>query len=257
MNKKAPKPLLYVSDVFLSKFKSDFYSEYLELYKNERKEDLKEIFNVDNSNTILKSSTTFNYQPLISENNSEDTLENVKRLYESLKKISNTEAENEKLWVGLSNTYYLDYHVEQLNKASNDKGIASRSHFTQGSKRALVLNNLSLLWWLAYYTYDENNKTNPYESTEFLVENSTRGDLMIFLSSNIVSNKNIILGILDGLKVLKEKQNLRLNRYAYSNSNKLLNQIGGTKILDVLSRKEVEDSIVQNLLDTDKLAFDN
>lgn len=249
------KSLLYVSDSFLSSYKSEFNSKYLSLYKNEEKQKLKEIFDIQDNNTIIKSSSSFEFQPLIKESNKIDTIENVKRLYSSLKNISKTEAENEKLWVGLSNTYYLDYHIEQLNEANNDKGIASRAHFTQGSKRALVLNNLSLLWWLAHHTYDDSNKENPYEATEFLVNNSTRGDLMIFLSSNIISNKNIVLGILDALKELSETINLNLNRYAYSNSNKILNQIGGTKILDVLSRQEVKDLVVENLPYTDKLKF--
>ena len=255
MSKQKIKPLLYVSDVFLANYKSEFNSVYLNLYKNEEISKLKNLFDINDDSKIIKSSSSFIYQPLVSEENSIDAVKNVKTLYESLKHISPTEAESEKLWVGLSNTYYLNYHVEQLNKGKNDKGIASRAHFTQGSKRALVLNNLTLLWWIGYYTYDNSNKENPYSATEFLMKNSNRGDLMIFLSSNITSNKNIVLGILDGLSELEETENLKINRYAYSNSNKILNQIGGTKILDILSRKEIKDLIVQNLLDTEKLVF--
>ena len=255
MSKPQIKSLVYVSDAFLSKYQSEFNSKFLDLYKNEDITQLKEIFDIEDTNKIIKSSTTFQYQPLIPEKSSADVFENVKILYESLKHINPTEAESEKLWVGLSNTYYLDYHVEQLNKASNDKGIASRAYFTQGSKRALVLNNLPLLWWVGHYTYDDSNNKNPYEATEFLMNHSNRGDLMIFLSSNITSNKNIVLGILDGLAELMETKKLKINRYAYSNSNKLLNQIGGTKILDILSREEIKNLIVQNLLDTDKLVF--
>lgn len=255
MNKEKVKPLLYVTDSFLANYKSEFNSKYIDLYKNEDRKALQEIFDVNDSDAIIKSTSTFLYQPLVIEKDSNDTLENIKRLYGSLKHISNTEAENEKLWIGLSNTYYLDYHIDELNKARDNKGLASRAHFTQGAKRALVLNNLPLLWWVGYYTYDENNEENPYEHTEFLVKNSNRSDLMIFLSSNIVSNKNIILGILDALEELEETQNLRIERYALSNSNKILNQIGGTKILDILSREEIKDLIVENLLDTDKLVF--
>src|SRR5699024_4986627 len=231
MSKEKVQPLLYVTDLFLSNYKSEFNSKYLALYKNQDKQKLKEIFDVKESEVIMKSSNSFLYRPLLIENNNEDMLENVKRLYGSLKNLTNTEAENEKLWVGLSNTYYLDYHIDLLNKAKDDKGLASRAHFTQGSKRSLALNNLPLLWWVGYHTYDDSNSENPYEYTEFLINNSNRGDLMIFFSSNIVSNKNIILGILEALKELNETENLKINRYAYSNSNKILNQIGGTKIL--------------------------
>lgn len=226
------KPLVYVTDNFLSEYKSIFEIKYLDLYKTKNHTELRNIFKVDDTNTLLTSSKEFHYEELLYEETSSDRLKNIKSLYGNLEHLTPTEAESEKLWVGLSNTYYLDYHLHMLSKASNDKNIATRSHFNQGKKRSLILNNLSSLWWLGYYTYDNNNRQNPYHYTEFLLQNSNLGDQLILLSSNIVSNKNILFGILDGLKELQETKNLKLNRYAYSNSNKILNQIGGTKILD-------------------------
>lgn len=44
-----------------------------------------------------------------------------------------------------------------------------------------------------------------------------------------------------------------VNRYSYTNSNKLLNQTGGVKILETLSRSEVKKIILENLLDTEKI----
>lgn len=125
--------------------------------------------------------------------------------------------------------------------------------FTQGSKRSLAINNLSLLWWLAYYTIDVDNRENPYHLTDFFVEDSYRGNAMIWFSSNIISNKNISLGILDAIKELVETDQMILNRYSFANSNKILNQIGGVRILDILSRAEVKNIILGNILESEKI----
>ncbi|MFC9541613.1 DUF6339 family protein [Lysinibacillus sp. NPDC056959] len=247
----------YLTDVFLEDFKLNFKSNYLPLYKtNNITEILKTFSNPEN---ILESSTVFEYVPLKQERvDGEFIKENIRILWNSLKHISISEAESEKMWVALANTYYLDYHLNQLSLISTqdkakDRSIESRTIFTQGQKRSLTINNLSLLWWIAYYTIDVEHPSNPFHLTDFFVDSAFRGNALVWLSSNIISNKNISLGILEAIKELVEQDKMIVNRYSYSNANKILNQIGGVRLLDMLSREEVKGIISEHLLDTEKI----
>lgn len=245
----------YVTDAFLDEFKTNFYDKYLSFYENNNREEIERIFL--NPANVIESSTLFEFTPLFLESESPNTVKkNIRILWESLKGLKISEAENEKLWVALENTYYLDYHLDQLSliTGSNRKtSIESRTVFTQGKKRSLLINNLSLLWWIAYYTYDESNEENPFYYTDYFVEGTYRGNAVGYLSSNIVSNKEITLGTLAAIKELTDSGRMIENRYSYTNSNKILNQIGGIRVLDTLTREEVKQIIVDNLLDTENI----
>lgn len=245
----------YVTDEFLENFKVNFKIDYLPLYKGNNKDEMTKIFL--NPNNVYESSTIFEYVPLKEEAiEGEYVKENIRILWRSLKHITISEAESEKMWVALANTYYIDYHLNQLNLITakeKDRSIESRTIFNQGHKRSLTINNLSLLWWIAYYTVDEQHQNNPFHLTDFFVDGAFRGNSVIWFSSNIISNKNISLGILEAIKELVESNKMILNRYSYSNANKILNQIGGVRIIDMLTREEVKEIILENLLDTEKI----
>ncbi|HDR4367324.1 MULTISPECIES: DUF6339 family protein [Bacillus cereus group] len=247
--------ITYVTDEFLENFKVNFKTDYLPLYKTNNTVEITKLFS--NPGNVHESSTVFDYVPLKLEIvDGEAAKENIRTLWSSLKHISISEAESEKMWVALANTYYVDYHLNQLNLISSqdkDRSIESRTIFNQGHKRSLMINNLSLLWWIAYYTVDVEHPSNPFHLTDFFVEGAFRGNAVAWFSSNIISNKAISLGILEAIKELAEQDKMIVNRYSYSNANKILNQIGGVRILDMLTREEVKEIICTNLLDTEKI----
>ena len=75
------------------------------------------------------------------------------------------------------------------------------------------------------------------------------------LSSNIISNKEIALGILEAVKVLVEEKGMVVNRYSYSEAGKILNEVGGVRILDTLTREEVKAILIKNLPNSQKITF--
>ncbi len=246
--------LVYVTDVFLDEYKTNFEEKYLPLYKSQQIDKIKDIFSCNNN--VIESNIHFNYTPLKLESlNPNVTLSNIKIILESLKDISPTEAENEKLWVALENTYYLDYHLDQINLiegTNKDKRIKGRTIFTQGRKRSLMMNNLSILWWIGYYTVDYNID-DPYFYTDYFVSGPYRGDALAYMSSNIVSNKEIVIGTLQAIKQLVEEKKMIRNRYSFTNANKILNQVGGVRIIDTLTRNEVKEIIIDNLPETNNI----
>lgn len=239
----------YVTDSFIDEYKTNFDMDYLNLYNNQDKKAIQNIFEQDG--VIIKSSKKFDFKPLLINNDADATLENIKILRESLKNLTPVEAENEKVWIALTNTYYLDYHLYQIKDIKPEQ-IKGRTIFTHSNKRSLMMQNLSILWWIGYYTYDEFS-VDPHMYTEYFLRGAYRGNALVYLSSNFVSNKEIVIGTLQAIKQLEEEGKMITNRYSFTNSNKILNQLGGVRIIDTLSRKEVKEIILEHLLETDKL----
>lgn len=243
--------LPYVTDEFLDEYKTNFNLQYLSFYINEDYEKISSIFKKEEN--IRYSSKTFEFIPLENETeNPEAASRNIRLIRKSLGHLTVAEAENEKLWVALENTFYLNYHLDQLKNAP-EKSIEARTVFTRSKKRSLVLNNLSLLWWIGYYMYDESNRENPYHYADYFVKNSYRGNSVAFLSSNIVSNKELVLGVLAAIMELEKNNGMIVNRYSYTNSNKLLNQVSGVSVIDILNRHDIKEIIKDNLLNMDKI----
>lgn len=246
--------LKYVTDVFLDDFKTNFKSKYLPLYMKGDKEKIWEIFS--NSENVLESSFEFECEELVLESVDPDaSIKNIQIIWESLRGLSITEAENEKVWVALENTYYLDYHLDQLKMITGKKkeaSITSRTIFNNGNKRSLMINNISILWWIAYYTYDERLE-DPYYYTKRFLSGSYRGNAVAYFSSNLVSNKEIVLGTLEAICELIDENKMIENRFSYSNANKILNLVGGVVVLDFLSKEEIKNIVKENLLNSEKI----
>lgn len=249
------KKIIYVSDHFLNIFKSRFKEEYLNLYLDNKKESLIDVFS--DTENITGTKIEFKYTPLkLESKNVGVTLDNIKIIRESLGFLTPTEAAQEKLWIAMLNNYYIDYHMDQLSMitSNQERSIESRTVFTQGSKRSLMQNNLSVLWWIGYYTYDKD-ADNPYHLTEFFVKDSYRGNAIAYFSSNIVSNKNIILASLEAIRDLVNEDIIKETRYAYTQTNKLLNQIGGVSLIDALSREEIYRVVRKELPNMERVSL--
>ena len=92
--------------------------------------------------------------------------------------------------------------------------------------------------------------TRSHYYTERFLSGSYRGNSVAYFSSNLVSNKEIVLGTLGAIYELIDEGKMIENRYSYSNANKILNLVGGVIMLDSLSRDEVKEIVKSNLLDS-------
>ena len=256
----------YVTDEFLKEFKNEFLVKYAHLYKSNEMNKLKSVFS--DPNHVIETSIEYEYKPLEVEPKEYDAdivRRNIRRVWESLKVLTPVQAEMEKIWVALAHTDYLDYQMgifnSQIanpdNKKREESSLKSRTIFVNGAKRSLAIHNLAILWWLAYYFRDDQNIEAPYHLIDFFVSTSYRGNAVALLSSNIISNKEIALGILEAVKVLIEEEGMVVNRFPYSEAGKILNEVGGVRILDTLTREEVKDILIKNLPNSHKVSFVN
>ena len=217
---------------------------------------------------MIETSIEYKYEPLEVESKEYDAdivRRNIRRIWQSLNVLTPVQAEMEKIWVALAHTDYLDYQMgifnSQItnpdNKKREESSLKSRTIFVNGAKRSLAIHNLSILWWLAYYFRDDQNIENPYHLIDFFVSTPYRGNAVALLSSNIISNKEIALGILEAVKILIEEEGMVVNRFPYSEAGKILNEVGGVRILDTLTREEVKDILIKNLPNSHKVSFVN
>lgn len=256
----------YVTDVFLKEFKNEFLVKYAHLYKSNEMDKLKSVFS--DPNHVIETDIEYEYEPLEvepKEYDAEIVRRNIRRAWESLNVLTPVQAEMEKIWVALAHTDYLEYQMGVFNsqianpdnKKREESSLKSRTIFVNGAKRSLAIHNLAILWWLAYYFRDDQNIENPYHLIDFFVSTPYRGNAVALLSSNIISNKEIALGILEAVKVLIEEDGMVVNRFPYSEAGKILNEVGGVRILDTLTREEVKAILIKNLPNSHKVSFIN
>lgn len=178
--------------------------------------------------------------------------ENAKLLYNSLKDISIDLAIDNRFWCYLSHTIFWEYitkrwSLDELEGKKLKTRIMDRYLMKNSGDKALLRNQISRLWWMAYTTYDESLK-NPYEYTEFLLNNS---DFQVGLMERAFSrNTNLTRGIVKAVKTYSEE-------YNYPNNSKLrillkeLNGLGGVKVLDLLDEDYIYNFTKNILIELD------
>lgn len=241
----------YCTDGFLMEFKVNF-DRYIPLYKNKDKEKLDRLFSIRN---VKEGNLDFEYIPLKASKDSENPEKyNIKIVYESLKQLTPAQAVQEKLWVAMYNTYYQDHlfdYIDSIKKGKNfEKRLKSSIVYTWGVNRSKIVQNVARMWWLGYYLYDEENKKDPYALLDFYTSTTDIvGKSTVFFSSNFTNNKDLTLGILEGLKELVDQGIIYNKREYYNQINKYFNLIGGVRLLDFMSRAEAKDETIKYLLE--------
>jgi hypothetical protein len=168
--------------------------------------------------------------------------ENVQRIYDNLMFLSVSQASDERIWAGLSLGVfwqYVQYRWGIVNKCTNSN-IEQHYFFGFGARRSLTRNAISRLWWIGRLTYD-NNRTDPYELTKFVCENSDY--IMHILERNTSNNPMIIRAFLDAILKVR-KSGLHIDTNIVGELAKYLNLLGGTYILDCLPPDKICDKIM-------------
>ncbi len=158
---------------------------------------------------------------------------NAKILYESMKgKLNRLQATDFRLWAFLTHSYCWDYMKTRWNldeKARDTWTGRITDRYFIAQRSPYMRNGISRLYWSAELTYDETN-SNPYEYLEYVLKWQ---DLAVgALDRQIGRAKNSILGNLQALKEANLNEDDR--RLFFTK----INQYGGVKLLDSLTRKQ-------------------
>jgi len=178
---------------------------------------------------------------------SESDLTNIKILYENLKFLTDSQASDERLWAGLAHGqfwHYMQYRTK-LGKIKNKDSIVLKRFFIKYSTKELYQANLiSRLWWIGRVTYDEN-RSNPYELTEYLIQSGF--SIQNMFSNNFVNNSKITRALLSACKEFEENQ-FTINQEAFNYLLKYLNLLGGKFILDYFEEEELKQIITDEIV---------
>ncbi len=171
---------------------------------------------------------------------------NVKILYLALKKISDTQAADERLWVGLSHSSlygFMRYRCKLDEEKIGKEKILGNFFFNYGNKRSLIVHPLARMWWVGRLLYDETRE-DPFEALEYLRKDFGTKVLSLF-SSNFTNNPVIVRAILTAILEI-ERSGTKVGRSTFLELIRYINLLGGVIILDYLSEEELKNKILDH-----------
>ncbi len=175
--------------------------------------------------------------PNITENiKTTDDYENSKKVFLWLKNMSLADANDKRLWITLTHTYFQEYTRNRwsIQKNSSDDVIKSRYFYSGSGLQARLRNSVSRLWWIAKLTWrpdleDEFVFTKIAWSSQDLMQN--------LFERSFCTYKGVRFGMLrfykDNSKVYSDTE----FRIFY----KELNALGATKPLVLMTEEDVYD----------------
>ncbi|MFI3326955.1 MAG: DUF6339 family protein [Clostridia bacterium] len=197
-----------------------------------------------------------NFEMDMSEEKSEKTdCNNVKILYTALRNVSDTQASDERFWIGLAHSSimweYMQYRCKFNDENMKVDKVLSNLFFNYGNKRSLIVHILARLWWAGRLTYNENAK-NPFEALEYFNVDFPTKVLTLF-SSNFTNNPTITRAILNSI-ISIEKDDIKVGRKEYFEIIRYVNFLGGVIILDYLTEDELKEKIIRHYYEVNKIS---
>ncbi len=169
-------------------------------------------------------------------------VENIRRVYNHMKGLTESQASDERIWVAYTLSEHIDYmRYRWMPKSSEDK--ADRFFFNNTSKRSLFRNGIARLWWIGYHTYDAS-RVDPYELTAFVCRDQDfiNNVLDIGFASNATITKAVLAALFDA-----EKAGIKIDRDLVRSISQYVNLLGGIYVLDCLTFDEIYQKLKTKL----------
>jgi hypothetical protein len=168
--------------------------------------------------------------------------QNSKLIYEVYKQMTPVQATDVRIWTYLTHVTFWDYMkrrrpIEEQPADKRASYISEHWFVDRVSTAKLLRNDISLLWWTAYLTYDQD-RTDPYELTKeaFTMLDYTRhllpgtrgrnSNFVHAIFEFVIGNKNLFSHYKEGKVRFLMRQ---------------LNYIAGYKIIASLSKQGIKD----------------
>lgn len=224
----------YIAEDDLIKIKSNITDLYIRVINNN--ETIESIFNdekiVKDSSYEIREFSLDISQP--KEKSYLTDIENIQRVYNNMKCLSDSQASDERIWAAYTFSYFKDYMKYRWERKKVDASY-ERYILKNPSHRALLRQGISRLWWYGRLTYDES-RLDPYELTKFLCKDQDR--LESLFGRNMFSNPNIGMGTIIALYDA-DKSGINVDRHLIRNITKYLNILAGTYALDSMNKDEI------------------
>ena len=166
--------------------------------------------------------------------------ENSILLYERLKDLPRYILTNEKFWLWM----YFDKFYSKVRTMMTIKGVSTiKDHwtFSQGVRRGLMFGVLSRCFFRVQLTCDDTE--DKYELTRWILENPERFRNLTWRTFS--SEVHLTRGCIKGEKRAVEE--LGENNSVYPEIAKYISEIGGVKLLDVISEQDIEQTVYEKM----------
>ncbi|MBQ8540807.1 MAG: hypothetical protein IJ435_04950 [Clostridia bacterium] len=181
----------------------------------------------------------------------ETEIGNCKLLFENLKRISESQAADERFWAGLCNGVYYEYcrkrwdydNLKFKDEKKDAENVLSRFFFSGGMRAGCFRNTLAKCWWVGRLTY-RADRINKYELLDYLGPRDFATKVSdLFYSNTFSSNPNIVEGICNALKLYDERGIALTVKDHIRPTMQYLNALGGGLLLDAYTKEEIEDIV--------------
>lgn len=219
----------------------------LAMYKAEDSSWIVEQLGSNPLTTFKKPVEEFRLNPVDKEIN------NSRILYNATKTLTDSEATDERIWVGLTHGICwafmrenMQYDLENNSRTRfNGISILNKYFFNMKSnarKRSIYINSLSKLWWAGRLCYNSDNKNNPFQYLS-LFETAFSHKLINTFSSNYMANKDIRFSIFDTALYIQDKGTI-IKGDTMVLLLMYLNELGGRVLLDMIPREQLTDMLI-------------
>lgn len=168
--------------------------------------------------------------------------ENVQRVYNHMKFLSDSQASDERIWVAYTLDEFLNY-MKYRWEATTIEDIKNRYLFGYSIQRSLFRNGIARLWWIGRITYDEARE-DPYELTKFLCRDQDY--LESICGRNVFNNPKIGLTTINVLYDA-EVAGVKVDRECVRQLAKYVNLLAGTYIIDAFTKEELYEKLKKKL----------
>ena len=180
--------------------------------------------------------------------------DNVVTLYSALKDLPPVVAANPQFWAWEAHVDFSDYihNRSETERSRYTEVDVCRDFFcrtdTGGTRRALVVNPLSRLWWAGRLLRDDENLENPYHFVLHFTSSAFNSKILLLASSTAASNHKVAMGMMDAIDRFKLDRSLAdITRREILTCTKYLNSIGAVRMIDTLSREEIRDICLKRM----------
>lgn len=171
-------------------------------------------------------------------------LENIKRVYNNMRGISDSLASDERLWTAYTLVDRYDY-MKYRWKISSENDLKNRYLFGYSAHRSLFRNGMSRLWWIGRVTFDES-RDDPYELTEFLITRDQDYAENI-CGRNVFNNPKVTKATIAALLDV-EKKGFIIDRFLVREVAKYMNLLAGTYLLDFMEYDDLYNKAKEKIL---------
>lgn len=246
--------LYFMKQNAIDYLKANMRNQYMNYFRYKTNEWIYDLFDYDPFEFFMEI-PDFELAPVISERTGEVELENCKRLYSNLRKISESQASDERLWAGLCNGVFYNYvrvrwnysGMRPKNPEKDASAIVSRFFFSGGGRGGMFRNTLSKCWWVGMSTYDKDNADHWNMLDVIGPEDFATKVSDIFYSNTFAANSEILHGICKGLEFFREKNQKVVVREHIRPTMQYLNALGGGILLDALTSDDIAAIVIENI----------